>query len=101
MTHSSFFSLFLGFWRSGVEVFDVHAHSGVMWSVSALGVVEGSGKSGRDRSQRYVCGWRDPTVEQGPNVVKICVQGEEVDWAQFSPDPGMRMAEVRVIAMPF
>ena len=82
-------------------MFDVHAKSGVMWYVSAVGVFEGNAKSGRDRSQRCVCGWRNPIVDQGLHAVKICVQGEEVDMAQFTPGPGKRTAEVRVTATQF
>ena len=64
-------------------------------------MVEERGQSGRDRPLRYVCDWRGPIVDQGPNVVKSCVQGEEVDMARFSPAPGMRIAEVRVTAISF
>ena len=100
MTHSSFFLFSSGSGGLGSKEFGVHAHSGAMAFVSAVGVIEGSGKSGKDRSQSDVSVLGgDTIVEQGLNVAKICVRGEEVATGQFSPYPGMRIAEVRVIDM--
>jgi len=86
----------------GCKVFNVHANFHAMMFVRAVGVAEGGGEWRAEIGpEKYVGGWLDQhVVDQGVNVVKICVQGEEVDISRFNPVPGMRIAEVRVSLMP-
>jgi hypothetical protein len=87
----------------GCRVFDVYANFTAMMSVSAEGVVPGSGKWRAEIGpEKYVGGWLDHhKVVAGLNVVKICVQGEDVDLSQLSPTPGQKIAEVRISLLPF
>lgn len=86
----------------GCRVFDVYANFNAVMIVAARGVAPGSGNWRAEIGpESYVGGWTDHhNVVTGLNVVKICVQGEEVDISRFSPTPGMKMAEVRISLMP-
>ena len=86
----------------GCRVFEVYANFNAVMIVSAEGVAPGSGKWRAEIGpEQYVGGWTDHhSVVTGLNVVKICVQGEEVDLSQFSPTPGMKIAEVRISLLP-
>lgn len=86
----------------GCRVFEVYANFSAMMIVSAEGVAPGSGKWRAEIGpEKYVGGWRDHhRVVAGLNLVKICVQGEDVDISQFSPTPGKKIAEVRISLLP-